>query len=55
MYVRLGFMEIEVLRAFVAEGLTDLGAGEFEEFDDESLHELLDGIAARGRVRLESR
>ncbi len=54
MYVRLGFMKIDAQQAFVAEGRTDLDAGEFEEFDDDSLHELFDGVAARGRDRVES-
>jgi hypothetical protein len=38
--------------AFVAEGLADMDTGEYEEFTDENLHELFDGVAARGRERL---
>jgi putative addiction module CopG family antidote len=44
--------DLQRTRAFVAEGLADLDAGAYEEFSDENLHELFDGIAARGRERL---
>ena len=39
-------------REFVAEGLADLDAGAYEEFGDENLHELFEGVASRGRERL---
>ena len=39
-------------QAFVREGLDDLDAGRYEDYTDESLHELFDGIKRRGRERL---
>jgi putative addiction module CopG family antidote len=39
-------------RAFVREGLDDLEAGRYEEYTDETLHELFDGIKRRGLERL---
>lgn len=44
--------ELQKLRGFVQEGITDLDTGEYEEFSDENLHELFDGVVARGRERL---
>jgi hypothetical protein len=43
------------LRQLVSEGLADLDAGPYDEFSDENLHDLFDGIAARGRERLKLR
>ena len=39
------------MRAFVQEGLADLESGECEEFTDENLSELFDGVARRGSPR----
>ncbi len=47
--------DLQGVREFVGEGLADLDAGAYEEFSDEDLHELFDGIAARGRERLAGR
>ena len=44
--------ELQGTREFVREGLTDLETGEYEEFDDNNLHELFDGVIGRGRQRL---
>ena len=44
--------ELAQTRAFVREGLDDLDAGRYEDYTDESLHELFDGIKHRGRERL---
>ena len=42
------------IRAFVQEGIDDLDSGNFEDFTDDSLHTLFDGIRERGRERLSS-
>ena len=40
------------MRAFVQEGFADLESGQYEDFTDENLRELFDGVARRGRERL---
>lgn len=40
------------MRAFVQEGLADLKSAQYEDFTDENLRELFDGVARRGRERL---
>ena len=37
---------------FVQEGLYDLDAGNYEDFTDENLRDLFDGVESRGRQRL---
>jgi putative addiction module CopG family antidote len=44
--------ELQGTREFVREGLTDLETGQYEEFGDDNLHELFDGVISRGRERL---
>jgi putative addiction module CopG family antidote len=44
--------ELQRLRGFVQEGIADLDSAEYEEFADENLHELFNGVISRGRVRL---
>jgi putative addiction module CopG family antidote len=44
--------DLQRTQEFVAEGLADLKTGAYEEFTDENLHELFEGVAARGRERL---
>jgi len=39
-------------RAFVQEGLDDLDSGDYEDFTDENLRHLFDGVESRGRQRL---
>ena len=46
--------ETTATRAFLQPGLDDLEAGNFEEFTDENLHMLFDGIRNRSRERLRS-
>jgi len=40
--------DVPEMRALVQEGLADLESGEYEEFTDENLSELFDGVARRG-------
>ncbi len=40
------------VRNFVNQGLTDLASGEYEDFSDENLHELFEGVTHRGRTKL---
>jgi len=44
--------ELQGIRVFVQEGLDDLDAGNHEDFTDENLRELFDGVVSRGRQRL---
>jgi putative addiction module CopG family antidote len=44
--------EVRGIRVFVQEGLDDLDAGNYEDFTDENLRELFDGVESRGRQRL---
>lgn len=44
--------ELQRDRAFVKKGLDDLEAGNYEDFTDENLRELFDGVETRGRQRL---
>ena len=44
--------ELQGIRVFVQEGLDDLDAGNYEDFTDENLRELFDGVESRGRQRL---
>jgi len=44
--------ELQGIRGLVKEGLDDLDSGNYEDFTDESLRELFDGIESRGRQRL---
>jgi len=43
---------LQQVRAFVGDGLDDLDAGNYEDFTDETLPELFDGVESRGRQRL---
>jgi antitoxin ParD1/3/4 len=47
--------ELQRVRAFVGDGLSDLDAGNYEDFTDETLRELFDGVENRGRQRLAAR
>ena len=44
--------ELAQTRAFVREGMDDLDGGRYEEYTDETLHKLFDGIRRRGLERL---
>ena len=44
--------ELQGVRVFVQEGLDDLDAGNYEDFTDENLRDLFDGVESRGRQRL---
>jgi putative addiction module CopG family antidote len=44
--------ELQGIRVFVQEGLDDLDAGTYEDFTDENLRDLFDGVESRGRQRL---
>ncbi len=45
-------MKLDALRRDVAAGIAELEAGDYEEYDEESLSDLFDDIKARGRQRL---
>lgn len=40
------------IREFVQEGVSDFDKGESEDFTDDNLHTLFEGIGSRGRERL---
>jgi antitoxin ParD1/3/4 len=44
--------ELQGTRVFVQVGIDDLDAGNYEDFTDENLRELFDGVESRGRQRL---
>lgn len=44
--------ELQNTRAFVQAGLDDLDSGSYEDFTDENLRGLFDGVEGRGRRRL---
>ncbi len=48
----LDAMKLDALRRDVAAGIAELDAGEYEEYDEDSLSDLFDAIKATGRRRL---
>jgi antitoxin ParD1/3/4 len=45
-------LELAETRTFVGQGVDDLDAGRYEEYTDETLHEMFDDIKRRGLQRL---
>lgn len=44
--------ELQGTRVFAREGLDDLDTGNYEDFTDDTLRTLFDGVESRGRQRL---